>query len=268
MTTAIEPSRPSTASSSASAIRTAAASARDVYLKAYHRHEVHIDAAVPDRSVLFVANHGFGGLVDLNVLAVARALAVAGVERPTTALVHQMAWTLGAGRLVESLGGRPASRESADAAFGGGENVLVFPGGDLDAAKSWRDRDRVVFDDRCGFARLATEHNVPIVPVVTAGAGESLLVLSDGRELARALHLRKLLRVNALPISLSLGWGLNIGLAGMLPYLSAPTKLHTAVLAPMTACEGESAAQFAARVHRHMQTRLDALVASRRPVIG
>jgi hypothetical protein len=32
---------------------------------------------------------------------------------------------------------------------------------------------------------------VPIVPVVTAGAGESLLVLSDGTRSARWLGLRK-----------------------------------------------------------------------------
>jgi hypothetical protein len=36
---------------------------------------------------------------------------------------------------------------------------------------------------------LAVEAGVPFVPVVTAGAGQSLLVLSDGRRLARALRL-------------------------------------------------------------------------------
>jgi hypothetical protein len=61
---------------------------------------------------------------------------------------------VGAGRVAEVLGGRPASREAADAAFAAGHNVLVFPGGDVDAGKSWRDRNRVQFDARCGFARV------------------------------------------------------------------------------------------------------------------
>ena len=43
--------------------------ALQTYLRVYHRHEVRIDSAVPDRPVLFVCNHGFGGVIDLNVLS-------------------------------------------------------------------------------------------------------------------------------------------------------------------------------------------------------
>jgi 1-acyl-sn-glycerol-3-phosphate acyltransferase len=39
------------------------------YLRHYHRHEVHLDSPIPDEPVLFVCNHGFGGVVDLNALA-------------------------------------------------------------------------------------------------------------------------------------------------------------------------------------------------------
>ena len=242
--------------------------ALDAYLKWYHRHEVHLDAAVPDEPVLFVSNHGFGGIVDLNVLATARIRDVAQIARPTIALVHQLAWTMGVGPLVEALGGRPASKEAADAAFAAGNNVLVFPGGDLDAGKSWRDRNTIRFDKRCGFARLAIDHGVPIVPIVTAGAGESALVLSDGRRLARALRLPELLRVKALPISLSIPWGLSVGVAGMLPYTAVPAKLASAVLPAVTPEPGESPEDLADRVQRAMQLRMDELVADRIPVLG
>jgi 1-acyl-sn-glycerol-3-phosphate acyltransferase len=251
-----------------STLLSTATSLRDVYLRGYHRHAIEVDVTIPDTPVLFVANHGFGGLVDLNALALARVVKHAGVQRPTTSLVHHIAWTLGAGRFVESIGGRPASSENAEAAFRDGHNVAVFPGGDVDAGKSWRDRDRIVFDGRSGFARLAINAGVPIVPIVTAGAGESLFVLSDGRSIARTLQFPKLLRAKALPISFSLGWGLNIGMAGILPYVNLPTKLHTAVLAPMQAADGESPEAFAARVQADMQDRLDLLVENRRPVIG
>lgn len=85
--------------------------------------------------------------------------------------------------------------------------MLVLPGGDVEAAKPFAERDRIVFTGRRGFARLVTDAGVPIV---TAGAGESLLVLSSGQRLARALQLDKTLRVKALPISVSLPFGLSI----------------------------------------------------------
>jgi hypothetical protein len=94
-----------------------------------HRHEIDLDAPVPCEPVLFIGNHGFGRLVDLNVVAAARALRIAEVRRPTTALVHQVAWSLGAGRLVEAMGGGPASKANADAAFRAGHNLFVFPRG-------------------------------------------------------------------------------------------------------------------------------------------
>ena len=237
------------------------------YLRTYHRHEIYVDAPVPDKPVLFICNHGFGGVIDLNVAAFVAARQAAGITRPTTAMVHQIAWTLGAGSLVERLGGTPGSRAAADDAFAAGHNVLVFPGGDVDAGKSWRDRNTIKFHGT-GFARLAQEHKVPIVPVVTAGAGESLVVLSDGQPAARALRLPKLLRVKALPVSISIPWGLNFGVVGLLPYLPLPTKLVTAVMPEIRPSAGESPEDLAERVRDAMQARLDALTAGRTPFIG
>jgi len=237
------------------------------YLRRYHRHEVIIDAELPDSPALFVANHGFGGLVDLNALAVGSTLHRL-VDRPITFLVHQVAWTLGMGRLVEAIGGRPGSGTAVAEAFGTGDHVVVFPGGDVDASKATRDRNLVRFAGRSGFARVAIEHDVPVVPVVTVGAGESLYVLTDGQRLAHALRLPKLLRVKALPVSLSFPWGLSFGVAGMLPYAPLPTKLVTAFLAPMRPGAGESAREFAARIEAAMQARLDQLTVNRIPLLG
>jgi len=242
--------------------------ALSTYLRRYHRHEIQIDAPLPETPSLLVANHGFGGIVDLNALALSAALQRLNPNREVTFLVHQLAWTLGLGHLVESLGGRPGSVESVNEAFAAGRHVAVFPGGDVDAAKATRDRNRIRFAGRSGFARTAIEHGVPVVPVVTAGAGESLFVFSDGQRLARTLRLPELLRVKALPLSLSAPWGLSIGIAGMLPYAPLPTKLVTAVLEPMRAEPGESAADFAVRIEHAMQARLDLLTSDRIPVLG
>ncbi|MBI3212194.1 MAG: 1-acyl-sn-glycerol-3-phosphate acyltransferase [Mycobacterium sp.] len=231
------------------------------YLRIYHRHTVTFEEKPPDEQVLIVANHGFGGLIDLNVLAMSAVIAKAGLTRPTTVLVHQIAWTLGLGDLIEALGGKLAGRKAADDALAAGHNVLVFPGGDIDAAKSWSDRNRIKFDGRDGFARLALDHAIPVLPVVTAGAGDSVLVLSDGRRIAEALKLPDRIRVRTLPVSLSIPWGLSVGLVGLLPYLPLPSKLRTAVLPVIRPIPAEEPTALAARVIEAMQHRLDEFVA-------
>lgn len=234
------------------------------FVRRYHRLEIDREVAVPEGPVLFVANHGFGGIFDLNVFSILATFEDLGLDRPVTALTHQIAWTLRVGKFLEPFGARPASREAAMEAFARDEHVLVLPGGDIDAFKAYPDRDRIVFDGRTGFARLAIDAGVPIVPIVTAGAGESLYVLSDGQRLAKAMRLDKLLRTKAMPVSVSLPWGLNVGAVGLLPYLPLPTKLLTAVLPQMTPFEGESPAEFAARIEEAMQERLTGLAAERR----
>ena len=42
-------------------------------VRLYNRLEVTVAQTVPDTPVLFVANHGFGGVIDLNVFAFAAA---------------------------------------------------------------------------------------------------------------------------------------------------------------------------------------------------
>jgi 1-acyl-sn-glycerol-3-phosphate acyltransferase len=238
------------------------------FVRRYHRLEIDLQTPAPEEPVLFVANHGFGGIFDLNVMASNAALEDLDLDRPVIFLTHQLAWTLGVGRVIEHLGARPASTESAEAAFAEGSHVMVFPGGDVEAAKSFSHRNEVIFGGRSGFARLAMEQKVPIIPIVTAGAGESLLVLSDGKSLAKKLKLDKLLRLKALPVSLSFPWGLSVGAVGQLPYLPLPTKLRTTVLPKMTPKKGEEAAEFAGRVQTAMQDAMTEMTANRRPLLG
>jgi len=233
----------------------------------YHRLDIEGDFTSSE-PVLFVANHGFGGVFDLNVLAVFATFDRLNLDRPVTVLTHELFWTLKAGPLIEPLGCRPANWENARAAFQEGHHVLVLPGGDVDAFKTFRDRNKIVFAGRTGFARLSMETGRPIVPIVTIGAGESLFVISDGQRLARALRLDKRLRTKALPVSVSLPWGLNVGAVGLLPYIPLPTKLRTRVLPALSPQDDESPTQFAARVQIEMQHALSAMAAERRSAVG
>lgn len=226
-------------------------------VRRYHRLRIDLDAQTPLEPTLFVANHGFGSVFDLNVYATLAALEALELDRPVTALMHQLAWRIGLGPVMEYFGAVPASPESAREAFSRGHHVLVFPGGDLDGFKTRADKDQIVFSGRHGFARLAQEHDVSIIPIVTSGAGNTVWVLDDGQGIARALHLDRLLRLKGLPVSVAAPWGLNVGVAGFLPYLPFPARLHTTVLPALTSQPGESADDLATRVITTMQATLD-----------
>jgi 1-acyl-sn-glycerol-3-phosphate acyltransferase len=233
------------------------------WVRRYHRLTVTVTQPPPDEPTMFVANHGFGGLVDLDVYATFAALEEIGDPRPVTSLTHEMAWTLKVGRLVETIGAVPASRRAATDALARGNHVLVFPGGDREAAKPWSERNQVQFHGRRGFAAVALAAGVPIVPIVTSGAGDTLLVLSNGEGLVRSLRLDRFTRLKVVPISLSVPWGISIGVVGLLPYLPLPAKLDTVVLPAIRPGQDEDSRALANRVQREMQASLTELTQRR-----
>jgi len=96
--------------------------------------------------------------------------------------------------------------------------------------------------DIAGTARPA-HVGVRKVPVVTAGAGESLLVLSDGHRLTELLRLLRLLRVHTRPgLSVAVPAGLGFGvMAVAVRYLPFPTRLETAALEAVAPASGAAA---------------------------
>jgi 1-acyl-sn-glycerol-3-phosphate acyltransferase len=234
----------------------------------FTRFEFSRGAGRAEGAALYVVNHGFGSALDLNVLLSACVGAKLGLrpEEPSVLLMHQLAWSLGVGRLLEPAGLRPAGREVALAALRAKVPVLVMPGGDLDGAKPWRDRHRVRFHGRSGFARLAQEAGVPIVPIVICGAGDTLLNLTDGTRLARALGLDRRFRQKALPVSIALPWGLNVGLA-FGAYLPIPAKMRGTVCRHFRVAPGDDAERVARQVEAEMDATAQRLAAGRNPYL-
>ena len=133
------------------------------------------------------------------------------------------------------------------------------------------DRNRVDFNRRKGFIRLALEHDVPLVPVVSIGGQETALFLSRGDRLARLFGLDRMFRLKVLPISLALPWGLNIG--DMLGHIPLPAKITIEVLPPIYLREEFGPEPDLDEVYDHvtrlMQDTLDAMAAERRlPLLG
>jgi 1-acyl-sn-glycerol-3-phosphate acyltransferase len=109
-------------------------------------------------------------------------------------------------------------------------DLMVMPGGDRDTWRPYSKRYEVCFGGRSGYARLAIQAGVPVVPVANAGAHETLIVLTDGQPFARAIGLHAFARADIFPVHLSLPWGLAVG---PWPHLPIPVTLRYRVGAPI-----------------------------------
>lgn len=220
---------------------------------------------------LVVGNHSGGVLAMLEPLVLGHAVrSTIGTTRLPHLLLHEVMWRSPVAPVVARLGAVRASEPNATALLSRGRPVLVYPGGDREAFRSFFDRDRVQLGDRRGYVRLALKAGVPIVPVVTAGFHSGHVSLHDGHPLARRLPLARSLRVGVLPLTFSLPFGLTIGAPP--PYLPISSRVRIRVLPPIRFTRsGEAAAADAAYVeacHRivtgAMQRALDELSRARR----
>lgn len=204
----------------------------DLLYDGYFRCETELEAEVPDGPVMVVANHnGMTGTPDMfcHMTAFWRRYSP---KRVGYGLMHDMPFSVpAAGAWLNAAGAVAANQENGRLALDRGAALLVFPGGDIDACKPFRDRYRIDFGHRRGFVKLALREQVPIVPVVSAGAHESLYLFTDGREIAQWLGLDRRFRSNVAPIGFAFPWGLVVGVP--FPHLPPPVKIHTRILAPI-----------------------------------
>jgi 1-acyl-sn-glycerol-3-phosphate acyltransferase len=187
---------------------------------------------VPSAPVMMVSNHSGGtSIPDVWGLGYAWYRRF-GTARPIHPLAHEFILsTRTTARFFGRLGVLRAGRGVArDVLTRWRRDLLVMPGGDVDTWRPYKDRYQVQFGGRTGYARTAIAAGVPIVPVANAGAHETLMVLTDGRGIARALRLPELTRASVFPIHLSLPWGLGVG---PLPHLPIPARLRYRIGAPI-----------------------------------
>jgi 1-acyl-sn-glycerol-3-phosphate acyltransferase len=238
----------------------------------WYRGEVRGLGNVPDSGpVLLVGNHSGGNMIPDTLVFTMAFNTYFGVERPFYQLAHNLVLSIPGLGSLRKFGTVAASPGNARQALQAGAALLVYPGGDYEVHRPFWQRNRVDFDGRTGFIRLALEENVPIVPVVAIGGQETALFLSRGEHLAHWLALDRLFRVKVLPISLALPWVVNVG--DMLGHIPLPAKITVETLPPI-----DLRAEFGPdpdvdeiydHVIRLMQDTLDSLAAERRlPVVG
>lgn len=231
----------------------------------YHRAEVRGVARVPAGGALYVGNHNSWAYTPDTLIfcsAVYRAHGLAAVPRGLAHSAPLKTPLLGA--LLVRIGAVQANHGNAEALLGRGDKVLVYPGGDVEAARPFRKRHQIVFDGRRGYIRLALRARVPLLPVVAAGAHATTIVIDDLRWLASLLRVDKLLRLKVWPLTLSFPFGLTVGPPLFIPF---PARIIVELLEPIcfsrggerAAADDGYVAECAARVESTMQAALTRL---------
>lgn len=198
-----------------------------------------------------------------------------GDARPLHGTAHDALMAMpGLGPFFRKVGVIPAARESVTAALAAKHDVVVWPGGEVDAMRAYKHRNDVLFAGRRGFVKQAILSGVPIVPVATIGGAETVFVLSEGRWLAKALGLKKLLRSEVAPIVAGLPFGIW---PELLPsHLPLPSKIVNQILPPIRVSSNPARANDDAyvdliygQVQERIQEAVGLLAQQRRfPILG
>jgi 1-acyl-sn-glycerol-3-phosphate acyltransferase len=251
----------------------------DLLDKYYFRVEIDGWERVPDRTCLVIGVHSGGALtMDAWTLVNAWQKHFEG-RRPLHGTAHDVLMAApGLGDWFRAMGVIAASRESVGTALACGEDVVVWPGGEVDAMRSWRKRDVATLGGRTGFVKQAIRSGVPILPVATVGGHDTVFVLSEGRWLANALDkvlgLKKTLRGANLPIIAGFPFPLAVEI---LPaHVPLPAKIRTELLDPIEVDDDPERAEDTAYVQKiyeqvrsDIQAGMDRLAAKRTlPILG
>lgn len=222
--------------------------------------------------VLIVGSHN-GGLTSPDMfMAIYDWFRHFGIDRPAYALTHPNLWRLAPflGETAAKCGSLQATAEMAIAALHQDAAVLIYPGGLQDVFRPYSQRNEIHLEGQTEFIKLALREEVPIVPLVSQGAHETLVVLTDLYDQVRRLHEAGLpwpfgVDPEVFPIYLGLPWGIGIG---PLPNIPWPSPIHIRFGQPITfdrdgkdASNDETYIQHCYnQTHQQMQRELDDLI--------
>lgn len=244
----------------------------------YH-HYFHVQAEgwhqVPKSGKVMIVGSHNGGIASPDMfMAIYDWFRQFGIDRPAYALAHPNIWQITPflGAAAAKCGAVQATAEMAIAALNREAAVLIYPGGLKDVFRPHRQRDEICLAGQTEFVKLALRKAVPIVPLVSKGAHDTLIVLADLYEQVRQLHEAGLpwpfgVDPEVFPVYLGLPWGLGIG---PLPNIPWPMPIQIRLGAPISfedygeeASKDEDYVQACYdQVHNQMQVELDDLMAA------
>lgn len=187
--------------------------------------------------VLLVGSHNGGLATPDMVMTMYDWFRHFGTKRPVYGLMHPSVWQFNPelAQLAAKTGAIIAHPKMAFAALENKASLLVYPGGAQDLFRPYSQRHQINFVGRKGFIKLALRTKVPIFPVISIGAHDTLFVLGDFYPIVKQLHEWGMPWINNVdpeifPIYLGLPWGIGIG---PIPNIPLPVTIHTRVCAPI-----------------------------------
>lgn len=189
----------------------------------YHGVECRGWQHVPhDAACLLVGNHSGGAETNDFGFLLCEWVRRRGAQAPLYGLAYDLLFaTPLIGSALLRAGVIPASHANARKALARKAAVAVFPGGDYEVFRPWRERNRIDFGGHTGFVRLAIATGVPVVPMTIHGAHQSTFVLTRGRRLAHSTGIDRL-HVNAFPFIWSIPFGPT---PAFMPSVQLPSKI-------------------------------------------
>jgi 1-acyl-sn-glycerol-3-phosphate acyltransferase len=192
---------------------------------------------IPAGQVLFVGSHNGGMAAPDMFMMLHDWFQRFGTERLVYGLMHAKVWTVYPflAELAERVGAIPAHPKTALNALDQGASLLVYPGGAQDVFRPFDQRGHIHLAERKGFIKIALQRHLPILPAVSWGAHDTLVVLANLYPWLEQLHQRGMpwlfgIDPEVFPIYLGLPWGLAIG---PLPNIPWPHPMITHVGAPI-----------------------------------
>ncbi|MBI5843043.1 MAG: acyltransferase family protein [Deltaproteobacteria bacterium] len=202
-------------------------------LSKYFRANVAGLERIPKGAALYVGNHNMCTFTMDTGIFYGAVYKARGLDDLPYALAHDFGVTVPfISHLAVMAGAIRASHENAHRVFAKGGKVLVYPGGELDSCRPFRNRNKIVFGGRTGYIRLALSENVPIVPVVTAGAQSVFIIIDDMPYVAKRLPIPRLFRTEVWPLTLSMPLGLTFGPPPLL--IPWPSKILMEIMEPIS----------------------------------
>lgn len=229
----------------------------------------------PQGRMLVVGSHN-GGLAAPDMFMLMHDwFARYGTERPAYGLAHPAVWKYFGftAKLAVQAGAVIAHPKMAISALQQDAAVLVYPGGAEDIFRLHSQRYKIQLAGRKGFIKVALREHAPIVPVVSVGAHDGLIVMADFYDAVAQLHDRGMpwlfgIDPVVFPVYLGLPWGVAFG---PLPNLPLPTQIHVRICKPIefsrygraAANDREYVNACYTLVEQQMQLELDCLVKDR-----
>jgi len=196
--------------------------------KTYHRAAVVGSHRIPESGgCLIVGNHG---RLDFDCFILMRLVFQERGRLPRMMADHMWFKLPVMDRVFRAAGAVDGTRENASRLLEHGELVLTYPGGVREIMGSRFGTEHIDWEGRRGFAHVAVETGVPVVPIVGVGVNSGHIYISSGRLLGKLVYqgllrlgpeyadYRDPLTIGVLPVPLPFGVAVSLPLPCKVTY--------------------------------------------------